>query len=103
SPSGCPALLPSFPTRRSSDLAVAIAGGEQNFPIGMVSDGIHPALVTGEGRQVTPQGNVPKFHGPVAVSRGHDPAVGGELYHECRSEEHTSELQSPYDLVCRLL
>src|SRR5207248_9849122 len=22
---------------------------------------------------------------------------------ECRSEEHTSELQSPYDLVCRLL
>src|SRR5207248_11746207 len=23
--------------------------------------------------------------------------------HECRSEEHTSELQSPYDLVCRLL
>src|SRR5207248_10085517 len=25
----------------------------------------------------------------------------GPLYH--RSEEHTSELQSPYDLVCRLL
>src|SRR5207248_4483306 len=23
--------------------------------------------------------------------------------HWCRSEEHTSELQSPYDLVCRLL
>src|SRR5437867_7383919 len=23
--------------------------------------------------------------------------------HETRSEEHTSELQSPYDLVCRLL
>src|SRR5437867_10428918 len=23
--------------------------------------------------------------------------------HEVRSEEHTSELQSPYDLVCRLL
>src|SRR5437867_6437187 len=22
---------------------------------------------------------------------------------KCRSEEHTSELQSPYDLVCRLL
>src|SRR5438094_2287141 len=27
-----------------------------------------------------------------------DRGVGGE-----RSEEHTSELQSPYDLVCRLL
>src|SRR5438094_7188220 len=28
------------------------------------------------------------------------PADGGANY---RSEEHTSELQSPYDLVCRLL
>src|SRR5207248_6597103 len=26
--------------------------------------------------------------------------AGGSIY---RSEEHTSELQSPYDLVCRLL
>src|SRR5256885_8567341 len=25
------------------------------------------------------------------------------LYHELRSEEHTSELQSPCNLVCRLL
>src|SRR5207248_3606695 len=24
-------------------------------------------------------------------------------FHQNRSEEHTSELQSPYDLVCRLL
>src|SRR5438094_6048832 len=29
--------------------------------------------------------------------------VRGPAHHECRSEEHTSELQSPYDLVCRLL
>src|SRR5437867_8693443 len=26
-----------------------------------------------------------------------------DQFGECRSEEHTSELQSPYDLVCRLL
>src|SRR5437867_13012330 len=26
-----------------------------------------------------------------------------EVGDPCRSEEHTSELQSPYDLVCRLL
>src|SRR5207248_11721932 len=26
-----------------------------------------------------------------------------EMYERQRSEEHTSELQSPYDLVCRLL
>src|SRR5437867_4559622 len=31
-------------------------------------------------------------------------ARDGELHvHQARSEEHTSELQSPYDLVCRLL
>src|SRR5207248_10090057 len=29
--------------------------------------------------------------------------VGGEVHVGLRSEEHTSELQSPYDLVCRLL
>src|SRR5207248_7398210 len=28
---------------------------------------------------------------------------GGDYENEYRSEEHTSELQSPYDLVCRLL
>src|SRR5207248_9616604 len=28
---------------------------------------------------------------------------GGEARDDPRSEEHTSELQSPYDLVCRLL
>src|SRR5207248_10621401 len=38
--------------------------------------------------------------------RGH--ALGHHAVHRrsqraCRSEEHTSELQSPYDLVCRLL
>src|SRR5437867_10760732 len=27
----------------------------------------------------------------------------GSVYDRLRSEEHTSELQSPYDLVCRLL
>src|SRR5207248_5110261 len=27
----------------------------------------------------------------------------GSVEHAIRSEEHTSELQSPYDLVCRLL
>src|SRR5207248_11489314 len=43
-------------------------------------------LVIGDGRE----------HG----AGDHDPALGR---HQLRSEEHTSELQSPYDLVCRLL
>src|SRR5437867_10044855 len=30
-------------------------------------------------------------------------SAAGTSWHSTRSEEHTSELQSPYDLVCRLL
>src|SRR6266705_4997865 len=41
-------------------------------------------------------------------SAGGSRVAGGSVHrrhrdHFCRSEEHTSELQSPYDLVCRLL
>src|SRR5437867_7048693 len=32
-----------------------------------------------------------------------DPAASSPASPDRRSEEHTSELQSPYDLVCRLL
>src|SRR5690242_21261775 len=57
----------------------------------------------------------------MAISRRHDPAAGGaaeggllpaadcalhdrrQLAHDGRSEEHTSELQSHVNLVCRLL
>src|SRR5437867_9361023 len=37
----------------------------------------------------------------VVVDAANVAPVGGRLV--VRSEEHTSELQSPYDLVCRLL
>src|SRR5258708_24143199 len=37
------------------------------------------------------------FFGPGALQSGR------EIWHELRSEEHTSELQSPDHLVCRLL
>src|SRR5437867_9693284 len=60
-----PRDLPSFPTRRSSDL-------------------VH---------------DPPQDHVIVIRSGRMRWTVEGES----RSEEHTSELQSPYDLVCRLL
>src|SRR5437867_5603208 len=60
--------LHSFPTRRSSDLALDFR---------QIWGGISGARV-----------------GRVAVGQS-EPLI--------RSEEHTSELQSPYDLVCRLL
>src|SRR5207248_9263242 len=38
------------------------------------------------------------------AAAGENHAVGFLRFgHDFRSEEHTSELQSPYDLVCRLL
>src|SRR5207244_13300304 len=48
------------------------------------------------------------FYGPVFL--GVDPTTGNQVFacsaapgHTARSEEHTSELQSPDHLVCRLL
>src|SRR5258708_27859983 len=38
----------------------------------------------------------------IRADRKHDPVLQPAL-HEVRSEEHTSELQSPDHLVCRLL
>src|SRR5437762_9655496 len=81
--------LPSFPTRRSSDLEVdlrtvhlvrdsrGVAWSWQRRVEKKVTEGA-PALL-------------PRF-GPVAASA-----------RWLRSEEHTSELQSPMYLVCRLL
>src|SRR5205807_8282209 len=69
-----------FPTRRSSDLEPADVGGDR----------------ARHGRTILPH------HG-----FGHGPGRPRLRYRgdgtEDRSEEHTSELQSPCNLVCRLL
>src|SRR5437763_14413204 len=58
----------SFPTRRSSDLALGFRGARDLLRLGRAADRVQ------EGRR-----------------------------HALRSEEHTSELQSPMYLVCRRL
>src|SRR5256885_5508027 len=63
-----------FPTRRSSDLVATLS-----FPLEL------PAAFS---RQ---------------VHRRSGEALAGYLSRKSRSEEHTSELQSPCNLVCRLL
>src|SRR5437867_13220304 len=73
-----PRALHSFPTRRSSDLGAGAAEGAVD-----AANLLKPMLARGELRAV---GATTKL------------ATG-----QHRSEEHTSELQSPYDLVCRLL
>src|SRR5207247_11324217 len=88
-----PRLLHSFPTRRSSDLAghfqnlhsagsfrycrgVRMHYSSRHFP----TESIHPVSVLGPYEIALPPHRYP-----------------------IRSEEHTSELQSRVDLVCRLL
>src|SRR5437867_8255616 len=76
---------PSFPTRRSSDLRV------RDFRLRHLAldRHVHLAALAGEPLQDAAP------HLNQVIQR----CVGGPI----RSEEHTSELQSPYDLVCRLL
>src|SRR5207244_5027429 len=77
-PSGLLRSLPSFPTRRSSDLDYAI---------------IYPTA----GLRMPRIADDPTRR---AVIRAHN-IVTADYFR--RSEEHTSELQSPDHLVCRLL
>src|SRR5207249_7905345 len=85
--------LHSFPTRRSSDLRRSVQG---------------------DGRQRVAEGDRARVHEPVSGQYLGQEGFGLALAvdtHEAvtliaaavRSEEHTSELQSRFDLVCRLL
>src|SRR5947208_9395361 len=76
--SGAHRDLPSFPTRRSSDLQPMEGGGW----VATHEDVTQVRRVEAERAQAVAE---------------------AELFHARRSEEHTSELQSPDHLVCRLL
>src|SRR5207248_9730877 len=85
-----PLDLHSFPTRRSSDLpsgpiiCITICSRTNSRPISM-STWNFPGTTLG-----------------LRKARKNDP-MNRIITISSRSEEHTSELQSPYDLVCRLL
>src|SRR5699024_12009036 len=89
-----PRDLPSFPTRRSSDLlniglGEAVANGRAlDAAVGDL------ATITGQKPVVT---RAKKSVASFKVREGMP--IGAMV----RSEEHTSELQSRFDLVCRLL
>src|SRR5207249_7960198 len=89
------ALFPhihTFPTRRSSDLCDA----EARLRSGFQDQVSVPLSVRAARLQHTERPGQ-----PVVGAGGH----GAEQYRptHARSEEHTSELQSRFDLVCRLL
>src|SRR5437867_3277179 len=89
SPSPHLRALHSFPTRRSSDLLKPTA------PVPLTLEAALRSCVPPPNSSVPWTLNAPLLlPPPVRVSV---PLLTS------RSEEHTSELQSPYDLVCRLL
>src|SRR5207248_10523371 len=84
--------LHSFPTRRSSDLRRTREETQPRARPARVDPRLRPQRGAGLGVPVV---RARRRRGPTDRDRKRG-ARG-------RSEEHTSELQSPYDLVCRLL
>src|SRR5207247_10957645 len=92
-PSRVHPLLPSFPTRRSSDLPRRST--DASSPTGNIDA---PACGTTAARRCSLRAAA-AFSTPLRrASASHRFLTEGR-----RSEEHTSELQSRVDLVCRLL
>src|SRR5699024_12739194 len=87
--------LPSLPTRRSSDLRGPDAAGFQ--PAGPAGFRPHFGERGDKGPAGNPAGNLVFAH-PREEKEA--PRAGGPAL---RSEEHTSELQSRFELVCRPL
>src|SRR5207248_7109834 len=90
-----PQHLLSFPTRRSSDLSARTAKPVHSFAnmisrliVRSISAACVTTFVTGMRE---------------SASRTVSSIPVTNVVTQARSEEHTSELQSPYDLVCRLL
>src|SRR5207248_5278176 len=91
-----PRSLHSFPTRRSSDLRGTEFSGELLLrPIPNVGFEVHGQYQSMD----RPCGGKPRLFDAEALWLKATYAFSARM----RSEEHTSELQSPYDLVCRLL
>src|SRR5699024_12582785 len=93
-----PRHLPSFPTRRSSDLTKAARAALNDLvdSLGPWSELLVDAF--GVPSEITSVNLMQRYEDMVTKAES-DPAVG----QPGRSEEHTSELQSRFDLVCRLL
>src|SRR5438105_5880847 len=81
----------SFPTRRSSDLEKASAALGRKVQLGNLSLSLLSGSLSAENLSI---GDDPKFSSSPMERFSADSE---------RSEEHTSELQSRVDIVCRLL
>src|SRR5207248_8426324 len=95
--------LPSFPTRRSSDLHPFPHIWEEMFGSGRAVLSLRQSYRADLAavKKITRFKYV-RFHAIFHDDMGvyDEDAQGRPVYNFSRSEEHTSELQSPYDLVC---
>src|SRR5207248_9288662 len=99
----CPSAPHSFPTRRSSDLGLRGLGRQ-----GDLGEDPRHAGQAGEAEDAEEEPHAPVPPEPAATADDSTRRLAGGGYGRrgleeplTRSEEHTSELQSPYDLVCR--
>src|SRR5204863_1413508 len=100
--SGALRYLHSFPTRRSSDLSRTGRRGVVDAFVGS------PVLVQRMLAHAEARAHPGKSERRAQKRLAQVPSLGGvvalaEIHGAIRSEEHTSELQSRRDLVCRLL
>src|SRR5699024_12333998 len=89
--------LPSFPTRRSSDLGGYQAGAVAPRQPHLLAGGVEGDGQSGQHAVLRAEGAAGGVD-QEEFGLGVDEGVRG-----ARSEEHTSELQSRFDLVCRLV
>src|SRR5699024_12093550 len=89
----------SLSTRRSSDLCL-----EEHFPHSMAKAVVQEAKRRGlEHEEMHSKVEYTVAHGISSWIDGRKVVIGSAHFVFERSEEHTSELQSRFDLVCRLL
>src|SRR5207248_11604953 len=98
-----PRHIPSFPTRRSSDLGTCHGARKSGLLLvaGLAAVVVSDDLARGElgplARDVALGQLAPRRYKMLATAAALRFALTATVR---RSEEHTSELQSPYDLVC---
>src|SRR5206468_7427367 len=95
--------LPSFPTRRSSDLGTGQVTG--SFHPGTYPHAFlwTPSVANGTSGSALDLGTLGGIQSNGVGVNDSGQVVGDSTLSNGRSEEHTSELQSRSDLVCRLL
>src|SRR5205085_6424491 len=92
-----PRYLHSFPTRRSSDLCASAGGPFPTYAVVQGIDEVVPVDIYVPGCPPNPEAI---FYGILKLQ---EKVQQQTIARTTRSEEHTSELQSQSNLVCRLL